>query len=211
MCCIQNLWYSSLPVSPRKTEKPFPSAFKSRQALQAIFFNLQWKCVDVPVSPISKSTPLVSAAPFFFEEYIIPQVRINKMLNKTYCWLPPKSFRIQWYILTYFCGLLRGLSPEYFLNFFSNLYILPWLHKSCKFMVLRLLANTFVSQTIKFVHFYSCPQANLSPRFLSSPQVEVNYPFLLNSIFWKSFFSNRKGGENYGVEKMPKLHLQGYW
>ena len=94
MCCIQNLWYSSLPVSPRKTEKPFPSAFKSRQALQAIFFNLQWKCVDVPVSPISKSTPLVSAAPFFFEKYIIPQVRINKMLNKTYCWLPPKSFRI---------------------------------------------------------------------------------------------------------------------
>ena len=43
-------------------------------------------------------------------------------------------------------------------------------------MMLRLLENTIVSQQIKTNHFYSCFQAKLSPRFLSSlPQAERNY------------------------------------
>ena len=43
-------------------------------------------------------------------------------------------------------------------------------------MMLRLLENTIVSQQIKTNHFYSCLQAKLSPRFLSSlPQAEGNY------------------------------------
>ena len=50
------------------------------------------------------------------------------------------------------------IPPDYFLNFFSNLYIAPWLRKSFKFMVLRLLENTFVSQKIESVYFYSSPQ-----------------------------------------------------
>ena len=44
---------------------------------------------------------------------------------------------------------------EYFLNFFSKLYILPCLQKIFKFMVLRLLENTFVSQKNESVYFYS--------------------------------------------------------
>ena len=44
------------------------------------------------------------------------------------------------------------ISPEHFLNFFSNLYITPWLQKSFKFMVLRLLKKKFVSQKIENVH-----------------------------------------------------------
>ena len=40
----------------------------------------------------------------------------------------------------------KGLTyPEYFFNFSSKLYILPWFRKSFKFLVLRLLENTFVS------------------------------------------------------------------
>ena len=40
----------------------------------------------------------------------------------------------------------RGfISSEYFLNF---LYIPPWLRKSFKFMVLRLLEDTFISHKI---------------------------------------------------------------
>ena len=31
----------------------------------------------------------------------------------------------------------------------------------------RITTNTFMSQKIESVHFYSCPQAKLSPRFLS--------------------------------------------
>ena len=53
--------------------------------------------------------------------------------------------------------------PESFLNFFLNLYVPPWLLKSFKLTVLRLLANIFVCQKVEFVHFYSCPQAKLSP------------------------------------------------
>ena len=40
----------------------------------------------------------------------------------------------------------KGLTyPEYFFNFSSKLYILPWFRKSFKFLVLRLQENTFVS------------------------------------------------------------------
>ena len=40
------------------------------------------------------------------------------------------------------------ISPEYSLNFFSNLYNPPRLRKSLKFMVLRLLEDTLVSHKI---------------------------------------------------------------
>ena len=50
------------------------------------------------------------------------------------------------YILSYFHGLY--LSSECLLNFLSNLYILPWACKILKFMLFRLLENTFGSQKI---------------------------------------------------------------
>ena len=62
------------------------------------------------------------------------------------------------------------ISPKSFLRFFLNLHIPPWLQKSCKLMVLRLLANTFVNlKKTESVNFDSCPQAKLSARFLSLP------------------------------------------
>ena len=68
-----------------------------------------------------------------------------------------------------------------------------------------------MSQKIESVHFYSCPQAKLSSRFLSSPlQVEGNYPLSLN-IFWKSIFPQQKGGRIIEPTKWPKLNLRGYW
>ena len=45
------------------------------------------------------------------------------------------------------------LSPEYLLNFFSNVYIPRWLGKIFKFVVLRPLENAFVCQKIESVHF----------------------------------------------------------
>ena len=60
----------------------------------------------------------------------------------------------------------RGfISSESFLNFFLSLYIPSWLRKSFEYMVLRLLANRFISQKIESLHFYSCSQAKLSSRF----------------------------------------------
>ena len=105
---------------------------------------------------------------------------------------------------TPFLWTSRGLiSLEPFINFSLNLYILSWLWKCFKFLVLRLLANTFASQKIESIHFYSCTQAKLSP---ITPQAEGNYPFLLNSVFWRSIFSTvERGEEEYGVEKNTKI------
>ena len=115
------------------------------------------------------------------------------------------------------------MSPESFLNFFLNLYIPPWLRKGFKFMMLRSLAITFVSQKIQSVHFYLYPKAKLSPRLLSLPppprRREISIPpeqhFL--EIY---FFPSRKGGgggggggwalgedEDHGVEKVIKINL----
>ena len=113
------------------------------------------------------------------------------------------------------------MSPESFLNFFLNLYIPPWLRKGFKFMMLRSLAITFVSQKIQSVHFYLYPKAKLSPRLLSlpPPHAEGKFPFLPNNIFWRSIFSRaeRGGGggggwvlgedEDHGVEKVIKINL----
>lgn len=52
--------------------------------------------------------------------------------------------------------------PE--VHFLSNWYILPWLWKSFKSMMLWLLRDTLVSQKIESVHSCSFPRAKLSPR-----------------------------------------------
>ena len=51
-----------------------------------------------------------------------------------------------------------------FLELFSNLHIPPRLWKSFKFMLLRLLANTFVSQKIESI-FTHTPKQKSPPGF----------------------------------------------
>ena len=117
----------------------------------------------------------------FFKECLNPQVRINKMVNEytvDYHY-SPSGFTSRIYPLIFLWTPKGLMSPEYFLNFFSNLYIPPWLQKSFKFMVLRLLENTFVSQ----IKCLLMPPSK-SLRFLSSLlQAEENYPFLPNKVF----------------------------
>ena len=113
-----------------------------------------------------KINALIFCCSIFFEECLNPQIRINKMVNvhndNYYPSLSELSPRIH---LLKFLWIPRGfISPEYFLNFFSNLCIVPWLRKCFKFMVLRLLENAFVSQKFESVHFCSIPQAKFSPR-----------------------------------------------
>ena len=95
------------------------------------------------------------------------------------------------------------ISPESFLNFFLNLGIPPWLQRTFKFLVLRLLANTFVSQKIESVHFYWCTQAKLFPRFLWLPPRQKENTHSSWTAFSEAqvFF----GGEDYGVEKIAKI------
>ena len=68
-------------------------------------------------------------------------------------------------------------------------------------------ANTFVSQKIESVQFYSCPQAKLSPRFLSLSPGRRELRITPEQHFLKIFFPEQKeGGEDYVVEKNAKIN-----
>ena len=54
----------------------------------------------------------------------------------------------------------------------------------------KITVNTFVSQTIEFVQFYSCLQAKLSPRFYHYPSDRRELP-----IPPEQHFLSRKRGE----------------
>ena len=101
------------------------------------------------------------------------------------------------------------ISPESFMDFFLNKYIPPQLRKSFKFMVLRLLANTFVSQIIESAHFQSCSQK--SPTRFYHPartlrQKEITLP---EQCFLKIYFSPAERGKEKIIEliKITKGNL----
>ena len=118
--------------------------------------------------------------------------------KQTYCQLPiiiflwtPKSF----------------ISPESFLNFLLNLYIPPWLPRSFKFILLRLLQIHLLFKKLKSVQFYSCPQAKLSPRFLSLSPRQTGIAHSSRTAFSEDIFSwAERGGEDYVVEKITKIN-----
>ena len=117
---------------------------------------------------LSQNHSPIFCCPLFSENYLKLQARINKMVNKhTVDYHPsPSQLISKIHTLIFLCTRKGFISPESFLNFFLNLYIPPWLQKSFKFSV-KITANTFVSQKIESVHFYSCPQPKLYHRFLS--------------------------------------------
>ena len=112
-----------------------------------MFFNIQYKCTEVQIySFFSKSTP-----PFLLLHLFRRMSKLSGQAlhncKQAYFRLPPYSLRITSRIhpLIFLWTSKGFISPEYFLNSFSNLYILPWLQKSFKLMVLRLLNNTVLS------------------------------------------------------------------
>ena len=147
--------------------------------------------------PYFKINPPIFCCPLFSANYLKPQVRINKMVSKHSVDYHPSPSQL---ISRIFLWTPKEfVSPESFLNFFLNLYIPPWLQKSFKFIVLRLLANTFVSQKIESVHFYSCPQAKLCFRFLSLPVGRRKLPIPPEQRFLKIVFPQQKGGRGRGL------------
>ena len=139
--------------------------------------------------------------PVFFEEYLKHQVRIKKWLTNIVLitiesfWinLNNKSSQISTDLLT------LDLSQEFFVNFNSNQYIPPCLGRILKFMVFRLMENSFKSQQIESRHF--------SLRFLSSlpRQRETLLIHPKGSIFSKIYSLQQKvGGGNHG----KKAHLE---
>ena len=109
-------------------------------------------------------------------------------------------------------GLLRGfVSPEYFLNFFPNLYIPPWLWKNFKFMVLRSLENTSATQKIEYVFTLFIPPSKTHPQVFIINTVGRRKLLISPKHFLKIYFSTAERGEDYGAKKWPKLDFGGYW
>ena len=113
--------------------------------------------------PYFKSNAAIFCCPFFFEEYLNLQVRINKVVNKhTVDYQPSLSELTSRNAFSCFYGLLRGLCLQNISWTFSQTR-LPH-HVWEKPFALRSLVSTFESD-----HFHPWPQAKLSSRFLSLP------------------------------------------
>ena len=68
-------------------------------------------------------------------------------------------------------------------------------------------ANTFLSQKIESVQFYSCPKAKLSPRFWSLPPRQTRIAHSTRTAFSEDIFSRaERGGEDYVAEKITKIN-----
>ena len=79
--------------------------------------------------------------------------------------------------------------------FLKPVYPTTLSRKSFKFMVLRLLEDTFVSQKMTFVHFCWYPQGRWK-LVISSEQ-----------RFRKIYFPLAERGKDYGTDKMSKIKL----
>ena len=120
----------------------------------------------MPISLISKSVPPLYA--------VLSFLQIVSTLTVTYCRLS----------IIIFLWTPKGfISPEPFLNFLLNLYISPWLRKSFKFIVIRLLQIHLRVNKLNLFNFTHPLKQNSPPGFDNYPQAGGNCPFHLNSIF----------------------------
>ena len=158
------------------------------------------------------NAPIFCCPLFFLKNISNLRSGSTKRWTNTVNYLPSTSQLTSRIFLVKFMWTTTGfISPE-FLNFSLNLYIPPWLRKNFKLMVLRLLANTFVSQKSESVHFYPCLQVQLSRRFLSLPPRQKEITHSSRTAFSEDlFFPQQKGGEDYGVEKVIKIKPTRNW
>ena len=84
-----------------------------------IFFKPQYKCAGRPQSLILKSTPLF-LLPFLFRRISLPPGQDQLNGKRTWCRLPPQSFRINPKDISFYISISS-------LNFLSHLYIPPLL------------------------------------------------------------------------------------
>ena len=133
----------------------------------------------MPISLISKSIPHFLLSSLFWK-LSQPLGQNQQNSKQTYC-------RIS---IIIFLWTPKGfISPESFLNLLLNLYISPWLRKSFKFIVFRLM-----------------PQAKLSPSFYHYPPSRRELLIPPEQHFLKIFFPEQKEGERImQLKKLPKL------
>ena len=92
-------------------------------------------CRGTSIPYFKINTPIFCCS-LFFEEYLNPQVRMNKVVNEhTVDYHPsPSELTSRIHPRIFLWTPKEFISLESFLNFFSNLYIPPWLRNSSEFI-----------------------------------------------------------------------------
>ena len=134
------------------------------------FLNPQYKYAAAVSTAYFKIKATLFCCSFFFKEYINPQARINKMVNKysVDCHSNPSG-------ITSRIHLQPGVSQDGKRKF-SNLCCLCF--QNFQIYVSNLYWKMqFASQKIEFRHFYSCPSPGkiISQIFIIIPRAEGGY------------------------------------
>ena len=137
-----------------------------------------------------KINPLIFCCPLFSEN----QVRINKMVNKHTAnyHRSPSQLVLRIHALIFLWTPKGFISPESFLNFFLSLYVPPWLRKSFKFIVLRLLQIHLRVKKLNLFNFIHAAKQNSPSGFYYYPSARRELPILLKQHFLKIFFPGQK-------------------
>ena len=101
------------------------------------------------------------------------------------------------------------ISPEFFLNFFLNLYSPPWSHKS--FKVPRLLQIHLWVKKLNLFIFNHAPKQNSLPGFYHYPPGRWELPIPPEQPFWRYFFLRRKGERNnFDYSKLTQVSVTSF-
>ena len=150
-------------------------------------------CRGVYIHYFKIDSPILCCS-LFPEFYLITQLRINKTVNKhTVNYHPSPS-----QLISRIHPLMFLWTPKAFIRIFLELF--PKLVYSTmvaeKFQIygVRITANTFVSQKIESLHFYSWPQLKVCPRFVSFSHKQMGITHSTHSsVFWRCYLLRRKG------------------
>ena len=148
------------------------------------------------ISTISKSIPHFLLSSLFWK-LSQPLGQDQQNSKQTYCQLP----------IIIFLWTPKGfISPESFLNFLLNLYIPPWLPKSFKFIVLRLLQIHLWVKKLSLFNFTHAPKQNSLPGFYHYSPGRRELPIPPEQHFLKMYFPEQKEGDRIMyLKKLPIL------
>ena len=150
-------------------------------------------CGGVHIHYFKINFPL-SAVNYFLK--IISTLQDQQNSIQTYCRLP----------IIIFLWTPKDFSPESFLNFLLNLYVPPWLWKSLKFIVLRLLQIHLWIKKLNLFIFTPAPKQKSPSGFYHYPQGRREWRIPPEQRFLKIFFPEQKEGERImELKKLPKL------
>ena len=93
------------------------------------------------------------------------------------------------YLLSYFFGLLGLYLSRVFLEFSLKPAYSTMVAKKFQIYSVKTTANTLVNEKNESVQFYSCPQAKLSPRFLSLSPRQTGMAHSSRTAFSEDIFS----------------------